>query len=280
MIKIAIPNKGQLFEPTVELLTSCGYRLTKTPKSLTSLDPDNNIEFYFLRPVDIPIYVASGILDAGVTGKDFAAEKGVAPTLLVDLHFGRSRLCAAVPKDSPYTSLADVADLRIATSFPEITRTYYGRDDLKLVTLEGAVEISVQLGIAEAIVDVVETGGTLDQAGLRVVGEPLFRSNAALFARPGSEQFDEVETLTRRIEGRMVALEYVMVEYDCPIPLLARASEITPGIESPTVSPLQREGWVSVKAMLRKREANKTIDELARLGCKGVLLTTIEMARI
>lgn len=280
MIKIAIPNKGQLFEPTVELLTSCGYRLTKTPKSLTSLDPENNIEFYFLRPVDIPLYVASGILDAGVTGKDFAAEKGVEPTLLVDLHYGRSRLCAAVPKDSPHTTLDDVAGLQIATSFPEITRSYFRGKDLRIVTLEGAVEISVQLGIADAIVDVVETGGTLDQAGLRVVGEPLFRSNAALFARPGHETFEEVATLQRRIEGRMVALEYVMVEYDCPVSLLSRASELTPGIESPTVSPLQNEGWVAVKAMLKKRESHRTVDELAKLGCKGILLMQIEMARI
>lgn len=280
MIRVALPNKGQLFEPTVELLTSCGYRLSKNPKSLSSLDPDNGVEFYFLRPGDIPLYVANGVLDAGITGKDLAAEKGARQDPLLDLNFGYSKLCAAVLDSSPYETLDEVASLRIATSFPAITRRYFGEKPLVLTELEGAVEISVRLGIADAVVDVVETGSTLEQAGLRVVGEPLFRSNAALFAQPGHEERDAVQTMRSRIEGRLVAYEYRMVEYDCPAELLDQATRITPGIESPTVSALQREGWLAVKAMVKKNRANLIMDELARIGCKGILLTTIESARI
>ena len=280
MIKIALPNKGVLFEATIELFSSCGYKVSKSGASLSSVDRENNVEFYFLRPGDIPLYVSNGILDAGITGKDFVAEKGLSPTLLLDLNYGGSRLCAAVPEHSEAKELDDVRQMRIATSFPCIVSAFFAPQTVQLVELEGAVEISVQLGIAEAVIDVVDTGTTLKQAGLRVVGGPLFTSNAALYANPEREQADEVVVLRSRIEGRLVAVEYLMVEYDCPEAILPAASLITPGIESPTVAPLQARGWYSVKAMIRKREANRIMDELSRIGCKGILLTRIESARI
>jgi ATP phosphoribosyltransferase len=280
MIKVALPNKGILLEPTIELLSSCGYRVTKTAGSLSAVDTENNVEFYFLRPGDIPAYVSNGILDAGVTGKDFVAEKGTAPTLLLDLNYGGSRLCAAVPEESPVRELEEIRTMRIATSFPSIVRRHFAPHELDIVELEGAVEIAVQLGIAGAVVDVVDTGLTLHHAGLRVVGAPLFQSNAALYARPGLEDKPEVRVLKNRVEGRLVAYEYLMVEYDCPRDILAKASEITPGIESPTIAPLQAEGWYSVKAMIRKKEAHRIMDELAGAGCKGILLMSIESVRI
>jgi ATP phosphoribosyltransferase len=280
MIKVALPNKGQLFEPTLQLLTECGYRLNRGARGLSSIDRENNIEFYFLRPGDIPLYVANGVLSAGVTGKDFVAEKGHAPTHLMDLNYGTSKLQAAVAASAPYSSLDEVARLRIATSFPSVTRRFFEGKPLRITELEGAVEIAVQLGIADAVIDVVDTGTTLEQAGLRIVGEPLFESCAALYAHPGFEDQEDVHILRDRLEGRLVAYEYMMVEYDCPMPILVAATEITPGLESPTITPLKREGWVSVKAMVRKREANKILDDLSHLGCRGILLTTIESARI
>ena len=279
-MKVALPNKGVLFEPTMDLLASCGYRVGKAGAALSSLDRENEIEFYFLRPGDIPVYISNGILDAGVTGKDFVAEKGLSPVFLLDLNYGGSRLCAAVPEESPITDIASLANLRIATSFPNIAREFFGQRALQLIELEGAVEISVRLGIAEAVIDVVDTGTTLKQAGLRVVGPPMFRSNAALYARPGFENQEQVQVLKSRIEGKLVAYEYMMVEYDAPEGVLPAASKITPGIESPTIAPLQNKGWYSVKAMVRKREANRIMDELSKIGCKGILLTTIESARI
>ncbi len=280
MIKVALPNKGVLFEPTVELLASCGYRAGRTATSLSSFDAENGVEFYFLRPGDIPVYISNGILDAGITGKDFVAEQGLEPMVLRDLNYGGSRLCAAVPEGSPVRTLDEVAKLRMATSLPNIVRRFFAPREVDIVELEGAVEISVQLGIAEAVVDVVDTGSTLKQAGLRTVGEPLFQSSAALFAHPGRELQEEVLVLKSRIEGKLVAYEYMMVEYDVPLAILPLACTITPGIESPTVMPLQAEGWYGVKAMVRRKEANRILDELSRAGCKGILLTSIESARI
>ena len=280
MIKVALPNKGALFEPTLDLLTSCGYKVGKPTGVLSSFDSENDVEFYFLRPGDIPVYIANGILDVGITGKDFVAEKAQAPAMLLDLNYGYSRMSAAVPIQSPVTTIEEVAHMRIATSFPAITRRYFSGYHLDLVLLEGAVEVSVTLGIAEAVIDVVDTGNTLRQAGLKVVGEPLFSSNAALYAHPGRELVGQVKTMSSRIEGKLVALEYMMVEYDVPMHLLSAATAITPGIESPTVSPLQTEGWLAVKAMVKRREAHRIMDELSRVGCKGILLTNIESARI
>jgi ATP phosphoribosyltransferase len=151
---------------------------------------------------------------------------------------------------------------------------------MELVVLEGAVEISVGLDIADAVVDVVETGTTLKQAGLRILGEPLFLSNAALFAHPNREKCPEVCALARRIEGKLVAMSYKMVEYDVPVQFLKQACAITPGLESPTVTPLQNENWRSVKAMVKIEESDYIMDKLQDLGCKGILLFDIESARI
>jgi ATP phosphoribosyltransferase len=278
MIKVALPNKGQLFEPTMDILAACGYRVSKSLRSLSTLDSENQVEFYFLRPVDIPLYVANGILDAGVTGKDFVAEKGVAPNCLIDLNFGASKLCAAVPENHRANSLADLKGMRIATSFPRIVSAQL--PECPLIELEGAVEISIKLGIADAIVDIVETGTTLKQAGLRIIGEPLFQSRAALFAHPGREVQDQVGILRSRIEGKLLALEYMMVEYDAPEALLKAACAITPGIESPTVMSLQETGWFAVKSMIRKKESQRIMDSLSKLGCKGIILTAIDSVRI
>ena len=280
MIKVALPNKGALFEPTLELLNACGYRVARTGSVLSSLDPDNDVEFYFLRPGDIPLYVANGILDAGITGKDFAVEKGMSQEPLLDLNFGHSQLRAAVPNDSPVTTLAEFPTLRIATSLPGIVRSFFAPREVDIVQLEGAVEISVQLGIAEAVVDVVDTGTTLRQAGLRIVGEPLFASNAGLFAHPDRRNHALVTVMCQRIQGKLVAQDYMMVEYDAPGTILQRACEITPGLESPTITQLQREGWYAVKAMVKRREAHRIMDELSSLGARGILLTNIESARI
>ncbi len=291
MIKVALPNKGQLFDPTMDILASCGYRVSKSLRSLSTLDTENGIEFYFLRPGDIPMYVAEGILDAGVTGMDFVAEKGVQPTKLLDLGFGSSKLCAAVPVTSGIDDLRKNPGLRIATSFPNIVNDYlqssaerpidaYMHRKTPLVELEGAVEISIKLGIADAIVDIVETGTTLKQAGLKIIGEPLFRSNAALYAHPGREIQDEILTLKKRIEGKLLAMDYMMVEYDAPEAVLDAACALTPGLESPTITSLQKEGWFAVKAMIKRRESQKVMDDLSKLGCKGILLTSIDSARI
>ena len=189
MIKVALPNKGMLFEPTQELLKACGYKASKPYKTLTQLDTKNGIEFFFLRPSDIPMYVGRGIIDAGITGIDFNAEAKSPAVKVLDLPYGASKMCAAVPNESPVQSLDELKNSTIATSFPNIVEGFY-KKPMDFVVLEGAVEISVSLGVADAIVDVVETGTTLKQAGLRIVGEQLFRRNAALFCNPQKTELE------------------------------------------------------------------------------------------
>jgi ATP phosphoribosyltransferase len=280
MIKVALPNKGQLFEPTTELLKSCGYNVKKSERALSCVDADNNIEFFFLRPSDIPMYVGQGIIDLGVTGIDFNVERRSPAVKVMDLHFGHSRLCAAVPNESPYVQLEEIKNLRIATSFPGIAKSFFKKEDMHIVELEGAVEISVGLGVADAVIDIVSSGATLKQAGLRIIGEPLFHSNAALFAHPDSQNRPQVETMVKRIQGKLVALNYMMVEYDVPAALLEQACELTPGLDSPTISTLHNRDWYAVKAMVQKREANLLMDKLSEMGCRSILLSQIESARI
>jgi ATP phosphoribosyltransferase len=279
MIKVALPNKGQLFERTIEIMMAAGYRVSKSARSLSTVDTENQVEFFFLRPTDIPLYVANGILDAGITGKDFVAERGLTPTCLFELNYGHSRLCAAAPAASGASSLDDLKGKRIATSFPNLVARYFP-DRSRIVELEGAVEISVHLGIADAVVDLVETGSTLKQAGLAIVGPPLFESCAALFAHPGSEELEELVVLKNRLQGKVLAQEYMMVEYDAAETILKAACAVTPGIESPTVMSLEKPGWYSVKSMVARKQAQKIMDSLARLGCRGIVLTSIDSVRI
>jgi ATP phosphoribosyltransferase len=197
----------------------------------------------------------------------------------LDLPFGASKMCAAVPENSPVQTLEDLKTATIATSFPNIVNTFYQKE-MDTVVLEGAVEISVSLGVADAVVDVVETGTTLKQAGLRILGEPLFRSNAALFCHPQKQDLEEVHTLVRRIEGKLVAQSYMMIEYDVPSELLSKACELTPGLDAPTISKLHGRDWYAVKAMVSQEEANGIMDQLWKIGCRSILLFAIKSARI
>jgi len=237
MIKVALPNKGMLFEPTQELLKACGYKASKPYKTLTQIDQKNGIEFFFLRPSDIPMYVGRGIIDAGITGIDFNAEAKSPAVKVLDLPFGASKMCAAVPNESPIQELAELKDKTIATSFPNIVETYY-KKPMDFVVLEGAVEISVSLGVADAIVDI------------------------------------------RRIEGKLVAQSYMMIEYDCPAELLQKACDLTPGLDAPTVTKLHGREWYSVKAMVPQDEANAIMDKLWDAGARSILLFGIKSARI
>ncbi len=282
MLKIAIPNKGSLSEEAVRLIREAGYNCRRYSRELIVFDSRNQVEFIFLRPRDIAIYVNHGILDMGVTGRDLAKDSGADVVELMPLGFGRASFCYAVPAGSGLTP--DQFDgLRIATSFPRLVAEDMEKRGLKvgIVRLDGAVEISIRLGVAEAIADVVETGRTLKDAGLGVVGEPLMHSEAVLVARNRDvAKVAAVQNFLDRIHGIVVAREYVMVEYDIPESKLDAACAITPGIESPTVSPLSKKGWVAVKSMARQRDVNQIMDGLGDLGAKGIIVTDIRTCRI
>ena len=282
MLQIALPNKGSLSQEAVRLVQEAGYTCKRYSRELVVRDSDHHIEFVFLRPRDIAIYVNQGIIGLGITGRDLAADSGAEFIELLPLQFGASRFCYAVPADSALHP--DHFDgLRIATSYTRLVA-----DDLAargvsatIIRLDGAVEISIQLGVSDAIADVVESGRTLTEAGLKTVGEPILESEGILIAKETNltDQAD-VQSFVDRLQGIVVAREYVMVEYDAPEHLLEMACVVTPGIESPTISPLSREGWVAVKSMARKKDVNKIMDQLHAMGAKGIIITDIRTCRI
>ncbi len=283
MLKIAIPNKGALSEAAVTLLREAGYRCSRSGRELVVSDRENEIDFVFLRPRDIALYVGNGILDLGITGRDLEQDSGAEVNEIMPLEFGRSRFCFAVPKDSGLT-VEKLAGLRIATSYPELLRRNLEALKIggcRIIRLDGAVEISIRLGVADAIADVVESGATLTEAGLTVIGEPMLHSEAVLIGRSaGIGQLPEVKRLLGRLKGILLARNYAMMEYDVPRSQLETACRITPGIESPTVAPLSNPDWVSVKSMVKRRECNRIMDELYEIGARGVIVADIRSCRL
>ncbi|OMQ14112.1 ATP phosphoribosyltransferase [Modestobacter sp. VKM Ac-2676] len=288
MLRVAVPNKGVLSEPAAEMLVESGYRQRRSTKDLAVYDPENDAEFFYLRPRDIAVYVAAGTLDVGITGRDMLLETapaegaGLAAVEVMPLGFGRSSFRFASPADSDIEQVAQLEGRRIATAYPGLLQRFLDENGLKagVVKLDGAVETACRLGVADAVCDVVETGTTLRAAGLRIIGEPVLASEAVLVRRAGAEEIPAVSQLRRRLRGVLVARQYVMLDYDCPNDLLARATEMTPGLEGPTVSPLQTEGWSAVRAMVRRTETNRVMDELWELGARAILVTSIAASRV
>jgi ATP phosphoribosyltransferase len=280
-LRVAIPNKGSLAQSASDILREAGYKQRSDSKQLSLSDPDNNVEFFYLRPRDIALYVGEGTLDVGITGRDLLLDSGAKAEEVLRLGFGRSRFrFAAVP--GTVTSVADLAGKRIATSYAGVVSRFLQERgiDATVTRLDGAVETSVQLGVADVIADVVETGSTLRSAGLEVVGETILESEAVLITRAGAELGNGFEVFQRRLQGVLVARSYVMMDYDIRGERVEAAVRLTPGIESPTVSPLHREGWFAVRSMVRRDEAQKIMDELYELGARGILSTDIHACRL
>ena len=282
MLQLAVPNKGSLSEAAIKLLSEAGYKCTRSSRELILSDRENGIDFVFLRPRDIAVYVGKGVLELGITGRDLMADSAADVRELLPLGFGRSKFCYAAPVGSGLT-VEGLAGKRIATSYPELLRRDLERrgSPAEIVKLDGAVEISVRLGVADAIADVVESGRTLTEAGLAVIGEPILESEALLIGRNGADpDRREVAVLTGRLRGILLARTYAMIEYDIRRDELAAACAITPGIESPTVSPLNNSDWVAVKAMIRRNECNRIMDELYAIGARGIFVTDMRSCRI
>ena len=281
MLRVALPNKGQLADPARDMLREAGYPAAHAARELVVQDPENDVEFFFLRPRDIAIYVASGQLDIGITGLDLVLDSGVETDTLLELGFAPSTFRFAAPPGTAQ-SVADLAGKRIATSYAGLLGTRLAElgIDATVVKLDGAVENSVRLGVADAVADVVATGTTLKQAGLVVLGEPLLVSQALLVQRAGVPNSVAVQTFVRRLQGVIVARAYVLVDYDIQVDRVEEACRLTPGIESPTVSPLHDKGWVAVRAMVPKRGVHRVMDELYEMGARGILVTDIHACRL
>jgi ATP phosphoribosyltransferase len=282
MLRIAIPNKGQLAEPTQKLLREAGYLRSHHPRDLVVSDPENDVEFFFLRPRDVATYVGAGTLDFGITGKDLLIDSKSRAESIMDLGFGQSSFRLAVTADKSSNGTSGLNGLRIATSYPNILQSWLDKSTMKadIVVLDGAVENAVRLGVADAVADVVDTGTTLKQSGLVVIGDPILVSQSVLLRGPNTRESAETENFIRRISSVLVAREYVMIDYDIEQSKVEIASKITPGIESPTISPLHLAGWVAVRAMTKRKEMHRVMDELYAAGAKGVIVTEIMACRL
>jgi ATP phosphoribosyltransferase len=280
-LRVAVPNKGALAEPSADMLREAGYRQRADGRELVLLDPGNNAEFFFLRPRDIAVYVGSGTLDVGITGRDLLLDSGAPAEEVLPLGFGGSTFRYAT-RPGTADGVTGFAGLRVATSYEGIVRKHLAEAgvEAEVIRLDGAVETAVRLGVADVIADVVSTGSTLRQAGLEVVGDAILESEAVLVRRTGAERSAAVDLLVRRLQGVLVARRYVMMDYDIRAERVEEACAITPGIESPTVSPLHREGWVAVRAMVPRSEAQQIMDDLWDLGARGILVTDIHACRL
>jgi ATP phosphoribosyltransferase len=280
-LRVAVPNKGKLAPEAVAMLREAGYRQRTAEGDLTCLDAGNDVEFFYLRPRDIAVYVASGDLDLGITGRDLHIDAGADVEEVLDLDIGASTFRIAAPPGR-FASVADLVDARIATAYPGVVAKFLERHGIKaeVIRLDGAVENAVGLGLADAIGDVVDTGATLRQAGLEPVGEPVLRSTGVLVRRAGAAADGPVTQLVRRLSGVLVARRYVMLTYDVHADNLDAAVRLTPGMESPTISPLHRQGWVAVQAMVLRAEVHKIMDELYEGGARAILVTDIHACRL
>lgn len=287
MLRVAVPNKGALSEPAAEILSEAGYRRRTDPKDLTVIDPVNGVEFFFLRPKDIAIYVGSGQLDFGITGRDLAAESDAPVRERLALGFGSSSFRYAAPAGRSWT-VGDLAGKRIATAYPNLVRKDLAAKGITatVIRLDGAVEISVQLGVADAIADVVGSGRTLALHGMAAFGEPLCDSEAVLIERaPGTDDAGEDsngaarDQLAARVQGVVFGQQYLMLDYDCPRGVVDQAVAITPGLESPTIAPLADPDWVAVRALVPRRQVNAIMDELAAIGAKAILASDVRFCR-
>lgn len=279
MLRVAVPNKGILSEAAIGMLKEAGYLVRRDSKDLHVVDSNAGIEFFYLRPRDIATYVGSGSLDAGITGLDLLVDSKSEAKSIAALGFGQSTLRFA----GPIGRFRDISELNgrpIATAYPNLVRGFLESKGVvaKVITLDGAVEVAVRLGVADAVADVVSTGSTLRQAGLEIFGPVILEGDAQLIVALGKDEL--VAGLLQRLEGVRVAREYVIFDYDCPVSLVEEASRITPGIESPTISPLRDSDWVAVRSLVRSSETNQKMDELYKIGARAILVSAIHAARI
>jgi len=280
-MKFALPNKGSLAENSVQILKEAGYKQRGDVRDLVLVDPENEIEFYYLRPRDIALYVGSGELEGGITGRDLLIDSQAKAEEVMPLGFGQSTFRFAGSKDQDW-SVSRIANCRIATAYPGLVSDFLVKEKItaEIIRLDGAVETSVKLGVADVIADVVSTGNTLRQAGLLMFGEPILQSEAVLIKRTGQSNSPGFETLIRRLQGVVIARQYVLLDYDIAKEHLDAACRLTPGLESPTISPLAKENWVAVRAMVLRKETNKVMDELWQIGARGILVTDIHACRL
>lgn len=281
LLRIAVPNKGSLAEDAAAMLRAAGYRQRWDPKDLVLVDEANGIEFYYLRPRDIAVYVGEGMLDLGITGRDMLLDSSANAREVLALGFGGTRFRFARPVGSPI-GVDDLAGVRIATSYPGLVKAYLDakQTSARLIGLDGAVESAIRLGVADVIADVVETGSTLKKAGLEVFGDVIMESEAVLIQRRDAGEPEGMGQLLQHLNGVIVARDYVLVDYDVPEDCLEAATALAPGLEGPTVSPLAKPGWCAVRTLVLRKNHQALMDALWATGARAILVTEVSTARL
>ena len=280
-LRIGVPSKGRLADIAAELLQQAGLSFRRQNRSLFAPVRDMNVEVAFLRTDDIPVLCEEGAIDMGITGSDLVAESGVDVQTRLQLGVGNCRLAVCVPEDAPGDSVASLAGQRIATSFPNVTRACLASHGVEahLVNLTGSVEVMIALGVADAIVDLVETGGTLAANRLRVLDE-IGRYESVVIQNSTPRHAELADRVVRRLEGVVIARSYSLLEYNIPKDKLAAAEEITPGYNSPTINALEDSAWCAVQVMVRRGEMIDVMDRLEALGASAILETEIINCRL
>jgi len=280
-LRIGVPSKGRLAEVAGELLKEAGLSFRRQERSLFARCREVPVDITFLRTEDIPVLCAEGAIDMGITGGDLIAESGVQLVNRLDLGVGECRLAVCVPEEGTIVTPAQLDGCRVATSFPHVTQTFLKKHNAKahLVTLSGSVEIMIALGVADAIVDLVETGSTLAANRLRVLTD-IDRYQTVLVQNRAGRHPELADRVVRRLEGVVIARSYSLLEYNVPRTKLPAAEKITPGFNSPTVSSLEDAAWCAVRVMVRRTEVIEIMERLEALGASAILETQITNCRL
>lgn len=291
ILRIGIPSKGRLADLAGDLLKDAGLKFRRQDRALfarvkTISDEQPEIDITFLRTDDIPVLCAEGAIDMGITGSDLVAEaridgEPVALTERMRLGVGGCRLAICVPANSPVVGPKDLSGDRIATSFPNVTRAYLNQHGATahIVELTGSVEVMIALGVADAIVDLVETGSTLAANNLRILDE-IGKYETVLIQNPNTRHGELCDRITRRLEGVVIARSYSLLEYNIAEKNLAAAEKVTPGFSSPTINKLEKSGWYAVRAMVKRGEVIGIMERLEELGAEAILETSISNCRL
>ncbi len=277
-LRLAVPNKGRLAEPAVELLRNAGLEFELSERRLSAAVRNADIELLFVRTEDVAEYVADGLVELGLTGADLVAEHGGALRTVLPLGFGACSLVLAVPRDAEHAATADLAGCRIATSFPRVTAAFLDAEgvDAQVVEVRGAVEVTPQLGVADAVVDLVASGSTLRMNGLRPIAT-LLASEAVLVARDGATDGDDrvvglVDMLRSVLDAR--GREYMMM--NAPVEALDRIRALIPGLSGPTVMPLADPAFIAVHSVVERSQLWRIVPALKEAGARDILVVPIE----
>jgi ATP phosphoribosyltransferase len=280
-LRIGIPSKGRLSEQAGELLKQAGLSFRRQERSLFARVGEMPVDVTFLRTDDIPVLCEEGAIDMGITGSDLLCEAGADVTTRLNLGVGKCRLALCVPEDAPIQSPEQLDGLRIATSFPRLTEVYLKEHHARvhLVPISGSVEVMIALGVAEAVVDLVETGSTLAANRLRILAQ-IGSYETVLIQNHQRFQGETADRVVRRLEGVVIARSYSLVEYNIPRDKLAEAEEITPGFDSPTVNALEDPDWCAVRVMVKRKDVIGAMERLEAIGASAILETPIANCRL